>query len=78
MAAVGQERSVLIGTESVCCCSESGLSIRPSNPSASCQQWSLLFTPFGPKLLHALYGQKFLPHGRKTDFFNSICHFRSS
>jgi len=28
--------------------------------------------PLGQKLLHALYGQKFLPFGPKADFFNSI------
>ena len=28
--------------------------------------------PLGQKLLHALCGQKFLPFGPKTDFFNSI------
>ena len=30
--------------------------------------------PLDQKLLHALCGQKFLPLGPKTDFFNSICH----
>jgi hypothetical protein len=28
--------------------------------------------PLDQKLLHALCGQKFLPLGPKTDFFNSI------
>jgi hypothetical protein len=28
--------------------------------------------PLGQKLLHALCGQKFLPFGPNTDFFNSI------